>query len=122
MHQELRMRRDIVGALQPQDLIGPLGLSQKRFVQGALISLAVFDERLGDLQEGHVRLALSVDLLIPGLRFQRLLHRLEDGLGLLLSSMPCRSSLFLAGQLRCGCLTKSGAAREPAGHDTACNR
>lgn len=66
--------------------------------------------------------ALGFQLLRPDLRFQGLLHRLQDGLGLLLARVSCCSSLLLAGQ-SCGSRsTKSGTARESASYDAVINR
>lgn len=51
------MRRNIVGSVQPQDLVRPLRLGEEHLVQSASVALSVLDERLGGLQEGHVRRA-----------------------------------------------------------------
>ncbi|MFE9882611.1 hypothetical protein [Streptomyces sp. NPDC005784] len=111
LHEEVRLRRNVVGAVQPQDLVSPLCLSEERLVQCTPITLAIFDECLRGLQEDYIHLALGLELLCPGLRFQGLLHGLQDGLGLLLSGVPCCSSLLLTNQLRCSSLTKPGTAR-----------
>lgn len=55
--------RNTVGAVQPHDLIRPLRLSEEPLIQSASVPLAIFDERSGGLQEGHVNLALGFELL-----------------------------------------------------------